>query len=459
MDGLVIQTHMDGSATFASHLLNMMDLTTAAAKFHGQFLTQKRQDVLKTYIQSQDKAGWTAYIEDLMKKNPEEAVTMNQYTSHVFSSIDKQRAADEAAVQRQMQSAYAQQKKAYKEQQEQSDVQTAIDAWMQGGDSVNGRLINRMGIKAESASPVFLAKFQELVANDDFDGMMQLLSIPLTCANDLKKMIVARIETDLNSLRRDNAENVSEATKQQLSFYAKNADSFAPHLDSKLVGQLQILQTLSEMEGGVTGGLRDYAVYRTTPEAKRKEARQAAKYYIDETIYEAEGIQELGGGYTSVPVYANADVEEDVLTMATVLGCLGLTGDEALNKAAETYAGKYLMWRGAAIPVSVADGLKYEGVPEPRLFLERALEDWAGDYPVARYDRRSRTFYFGGGAPAVSLRDLYENAKIIYESYRHSEPSVLEGDTPLSVGEINEAREDKMGVPADYAGIVSQMTD
>ena len=461
MGGLVVQTHMDGSATFAANLLNMMDLTTAAAKFHGQFLTQQRQDAVKTYIQGQDKAGWTAYIEGLLKTNPEEAVVMNQYTNHVFSSIDRQRAADEAAARRQMQSAYTRQDAAYKAQQDQSDMQAAIDAWMHGGDSVTGQLINQMGIKKENAAPVYLAKFQELVTNDDFDGMMQLLSLPLSCAGDLKKMIGARIETDLNGLRPDNVAGVDEATAQRLSFYAKNADSFAPHLSDKLVGQLQILQTLSEMEGGITGGLADYAVYRSTPEAKRKEARQDAEYYIEgENVYDVEGIQELGGGFTTVPVTSNADVSEDVLTMATVLGCTGMTGDEALNRAAEMYAGKYVMWRGAAIPVGVLDGLKYEGVPEPRLFLERALEDWAGDYPDARYDRRSRTFYFMDGAPALSLRDLYENAKILYAEQRDSRAEdVPRNDTPLSVDEINAAREDRMGVPAAYEGIVSQMTD
>lgn len=454
MDGLTIQTHMDGSITKASGLLNMMDVTSNAAKFNMQFTSQETANTVRNFIQRRDVDGWYAYIENLRKTDPEAALNMNQYTAYVRSHIEQQQRSERAADQRRMEKAYKEQQKAYKSQAEATAASNILDKWLDGQDFYDGRLIKTYPIKKENIEPVFLAKIAEAVQDNDMDRVGRLLTIPLTCASDLKITFNAEVKRDLFTLRPDNVDAVDDGTKARLSFYAKNANGFETHLSDEVIKELQTLQTLSEVNGGITEGLRWYATYRGTPEASRKEWRGQVESSIRSRLTVIDGIQALGGGYSTISVFSDPSVREDVLTMATALMCAGnMSPEEALNESASYVAKNYLVWRNCAIPMGVLDGLKCEGVAEPRMWLEAALEEWAGDYDTPVYNRHAHTFFFGSGG-SISVRDLYENAKILRDEAAASQQDNAktpkgDNDTTLTPKQVNAYLLERVGVDAE----------
>lgn len=462
MDGLIVQTHMDGTGQKASELLNMMDVTSQAAKFNAQFLTKETRDMIQSYVQREDVDGWLANIERLRQENPEEAVRLNQYTATVLSKIDRQKQVRETADRRRMEKALQQQEKTNEQMMEQGLASTAIDAWLNGGDGVNGKPIKSLGLKKENVEPVFLQNFYNLLGKGDYDGVMQLLSIPLPCSSDLKSTLKARMNANFLGVTPEAVADgrMTQEMRDTLEFCAGNANAIEAHFGGDIAKKAGVLQTLVDVYGSFDEGLKYFAVYNSTPEEKRKAYKDKVGYAVSSTVYDVEGIKKLGGGDSSLTVFDNPDVESDVTNAAVALSCCGLSPDDALNEAAGRYAEKFFDFRGTPVPVGIVDALGARGIPSPRYWLNEALEQYAGDYDTPRYDRQGRRFLFGTNAP-LSLEDLYDNAEILFRAEAEKEPAKpsATNDTTFTVDELNEQRKDRMGVPDTVEEQIERLVD
>ncbi len=459
MDNLVIQTHMDGSTRKASELLNMMDVTSQAAKFNNQFITKETNDMLKDYIQREDVDGWLANIERLRQENPEEAVRLNQYTPTVLSRVESQRNAREAAQRRQMEHDYKTQQTAYEIQAQQSTAARAIDAWLGGGDGVDGMPIKSLNIKKDNAEPVFLNTFYNLLGKGDYDGVMQLLSIPLTCANDLKGTLKARMNANFLGVTPEAVADgkMTQEMRDTLEFCAGNANAVEAHFGSDIAKKAGVLQTLVEVHGGFDEGLKYFAVYNSTPDEQLSSFKSKVGAVISTGYSDIDGMPALGGGYSSMTMFDNPDVEADVTTAAVALCCSGLSPEEALNEAATSYSEKFFDFRGTPVPAGVVEGLGLRGIPSPRYWLNAALEEYAGDYDTPRYDRRGRRFLFGTNA-SLSLDDLYDNAELLFNSRTEQERRET-NDTTMTLEDVNTARQELMGTPDTFEEQVHELVD
>ena len=448
MDGLTIQTRMDGTEEKASSLLNGQTYATMAAEYNRHFLTKELNDTINRYIEAEDADGWFSLVEEKRETDPDNALTYAQYTSHVLNAIRANQKSRAKAHERQLKADLKEQQRAAEAVERNRTANQAITNWMNGGDSVNGVYLKSLGLKPEDVREPMMNTLNHLIANEDIDGVICLMSIPLPGADDVKKTIRARMQTNFECVTTTSIENprFREGVKDALLFCAHNANAMEGLFGEKVAREAMTLQLLTDTSGSFDDGLSFYAAWHSTPEETRRAFKAQAEGIIDQQQFKLRDMKGLEGGEKDCTVFDNPDLERDITQMAAALLVKGYGSPKAaVEAAAEKVKDNFYLFRGTAIPKSCLNIIPGEN---PH-YLADALKEWAGDDVLfCRYNRQSQTFSFGEGAPELTLFHAQQNAIIIGEEKERelAEKRVNAAYTTLTAEELNQSNQEKMGL-------------
>lgn len=447
MEALTIQTRMDGTEVKANTLLNMQTYATMAAEYNRQYLTKELRDTISDYIKREDADGWLAMVEETRENNPDYAPTYEQYTKYVLNHIEEAQKSRARAAERQLREALKAKEQADKVAIAHDYVVRAINSWMNLGDSVDGIFIKSLPVKADDVRGPLMEALQKQITDDNLDGVIRLMAIPLPGANEVRDTIKADMREKLNAITPALLENPARKASfnDMLLFCAANVNAMEGLFGEDVAKAARVLKLLTDLSGDFDIGLSQFAVWNTTPMDTRRAYKAQVEGQIDNLQYTIPEMPLLDGGRTDFSVFDNPDIEGDIATCATALCCQGYTAEMAVSIAGAKVKENFFLFRGAAIPAGCLTGIR---VPNPRLSLAKALEEWAGDYPYCCYKRQTQEFLFGENPP-LKLSDAQENAMIWWENEqaaqmeRAAQADVSE-ETTLTAAEINQTNRARM---------------
>lgn len=451
MNNLDIQTSIDGSTVKAADLLDMQSYATQAMKFRGQFMTKNLFDTMQSYIENKDGAGWQALVDS--KQGTDEYPIYAAQTGHVLSSIKSQIEADKRKQEREMERRYRQKDTDNKTELSTNEATGAIDAWLNGDTEYCGVPISAISTKAPILYSAFTQKLANLVANDDWDGVVRLMDYPKATAfretlkhDILNKFNAVKVTGDNNDI------TIDSTLAHTMQFFTSNANQLESMFGKEVAEKATQLQALASVNpDDFQSALRQFAIWNSATDDMKSSAKDA----IDEVInnnndyYDVEGIEDISGAPSRLEITNNGDIEGRFNRIASMFYICGMSADEAVSSAGSAIADNYVTYRGCALPKGIFKDLVGDG---SRDYFERALEDQFYEADFIRYDPDNQIFYgtFSDGTTLpVYLSDIRENAKVLYlqdyEDYvaQQNAPADTDKNTDMTVDEVNNAREDK----------------
>lgn len=421
LDGVTFQTTLTGENVTLGQVLDRASLGDMADKWNAQFLDKETYDMVQDHIQREDKDGWFAMVEAMRATDPNRALQLERYTPSVMSGVDKKIEADRKAQEKAQREALLRQQKTNENKVKESYHELVYDAILKDKDYVtlpDGRTIPTRSAKIdkEQGVPFFTQKFlQHLDAGDKESAMKLLMS---NSCKDIREEVSSRFKADMAMLT---SEKLSDPKymgrmKKEMEFISEYANIVELYLGENIAKHGQVMASFANIYGDFDTGLSMYARYKDTDATTREEYKSSVNTLIDSTVYDMDEVTNLEGGTSTISVYGNPDVKNDILLMATALRCCGMDDENALNTAASQFRDRYVTFRGAVIPKAVLTGIQGRCGEKPIYWLGKALEQYAGDYDTPRYDREKQMFYFGTNEP-LRLSDLYNNAEILYRDY------------------------------------------
>lgn len=427
MAGLTIQTHMDGTVSTADTLLDMQTYASMAAAYNRQFLTKELRTTILDHIQREDADGWLTMVERTRKDAPDDALTYEKYTPYVLSHIESAQTARTRAAMRQMKEDLKAKEAADKAAIANDYVVRALRNWKNYGDSVDGIFIKSLPVKADDVRAPLMEALQQEIADGNLDNVSRLMAIPLPGASEVRDTIKSNLKTTLRVATPTLLENPAAKANMRdaLLFCSANANAMETLFGSDVAKSAGVLKLLTDLSGDFDTGLSQYAVWNTTPEDTRKAYRAQIETHMDSEHYTIRDMPLLDGGRRDFSIFDNPDIEGAVATCATALCCQGYAPETALTIAGEKIKDNFFLFRGTAVPAGCLAGIRTQN---PRYYLAKALEEWAGDIPYCRYNRQSQEFQFGEN-PSLPLADAQQNAMVIYEK-EQEEKAARQKETP-----------------------------
>ena len=424
LDGVTFQTTLTGETVTLGQVLDRSALGDMADKWNAQFLDKETYDLVQDYIQRKDKDGWFAMVEAWRTVDPNKALALEKYTPAVMSGVDKLVEAERRAEEKAQKEALRRQQKKNEKKVKESFHELVYDAILKDKDYVtlpDGRTVptHSAKIDKEQGVPFFTQKFLEHLNAGEKESAMKLL-MSSNC-KDIREEVASRFKADMAMLTSDKLSDPKYLgrMKKEMEFISEYANVVELYLGENIAKHGQVMASFANIYGDFDTGLSMYARYKDTDETTRSAYRDGISALIDTTVYDMDEVDNLEGGQSTISVYGNPDVKNDIMLMATALRCCGMDDENALNTAAAQFRDRYVSFRGAVIPKAVLTGIQGRCGDKPIYWLSAALNEYAGDYDTPRYNRREQKFYFGTNAP-LRLSDLYNNAEIKYRQYMES---------------------------------------
>ena len=439
MNNVTVMSNLDGSTVNAASMLDMQTMRTAAADYNKQFMTQQKLDTINQYVKSKDLQGYLQKLTQMRQDDPDGAREFASLYAPISSGIATAQR-EEAARQRVLlQEQLKAQAKAAEQAQKQQTANGVLQAWMGGGNMYNGKPIQAYDIKSDVLYPQFLQKFAECVGNQDMDSMSRLMALPQ--AKDFKNSISADLVSQLDNLKPSDDGSVATSDKMAslLQFVATNPDSCEHLLGKEVSSRAKMLKSFVDMEGGdFESGLKDFAAYNTVDSDTKESFKGQVSSRMGSTGYTADNVPVLGGGTTSIPVYANPEMEDAAVNLASALACQSLPVDTALNQVGSIISNSYYAYKYAYIPKGVLNDI---GTNDDEGFFKQSLDFYTGDADNVRYDRATQIFYYSDddGRHNVSLGAIRSKARELAEA-TYNNPST--NNTDMSADDANAQRQD-----------------
>lgn len=409
MERVTVISHMDGTEEKMSDLFDMHDIGQRALANNLKYASTQKEKWLKEYGDGKKYDAFLQETEEMRWTNPEEYQLRQSIMGQVQSRQERKKA-EEAAARREkarLEALKANQSKG--KVSDAGDLSSLMDMWLQRGNMWNGKPISSVKVDDESFYPVLLAKTQEMIANDDAEGLNLLMSMPQ--ANNLRKSIGDVYSSMLDNLTiGDNGyvnldDPANNHVANMLNMLQSNPAVFEACFGSGLANRVQSIKTLQEVfgdpnSGSFAEGLTYYVTFSRLPQADRQEWKRQAKDYIEDSlvVYTAEGAQNLNpnqGGSETINLTNDADSKNMLIDTTAILMSRGYDVDSAVNRVGNSVRNNFYAYRGSTIPKSVVLNLGM-GAGADRKYFQTALDNETdNDYDVTiSYDRANQLFYF-----------------------------------------------------------------
>lgn len=409
MERVTVISHMDGTQEKMSDLFDMHEIGQRALANNIKYASTQKEAWLKKYGDGKKYDEFLKETEEMRWTNPDEFALRQSIMGQVYAR-EKQKKAEEAQARReQARLAAIKAAKAKGKVSDPDDLNDLISIGLQRGNMWRGKPLSSVQVDEEAFYPVLLAKTQELIANDDAQGLSLLMSLPQ--AKNLRKSIGDAYANTLDSLtigddgfvHLDDPANANVAN--MLNMMQSNSAVFESCFGSQLANRVQTIKTLQEVfgdpnSGSLVQGLTYYATFSRLPQADQQEYKSQARSYIenDVVVYTSEGAQNLNpnqGGSETINLTNDADSKNLLVNTTAVLMSRGYGVDDALNRVGDSVRNNFYAYRGATIPKSVVLNLGM-GSGADRKYFQTALDNETdNDYDVQiTYDRSNQLFYF-----------------------------------------------------------------
>lgn len=364
-DNITIQTSIDGSTTKLSDVLDKQLYRTAAAKYNASYLSQSHYETAQKYIKM-GKKGLTSWLGAVDSATPEERLWMAPLTSYIKGEIEKNENRQIANMKYQLQHGLGANggKGKGKPLNDPKDVNTILDNWMNYQEMVNGMPITSYKIDDTALYQQFLPKVQQLMADEDYDGLSRLLSLPQ--ANDLRSTLSSNFSSILSNLRpTDEWEYGTSAggnasLKQLLMFMNRCPNLIAANFSDSLAADAYTLNSLVSANGE-DAGFRLFAVYNTTDKETKEDA---AKEFDDDGFVDKsiDGVSRIAtNGLKTEDMGLSSDANSLLIPMVrrqfVAYKCTGMNDDDAWMKVKSALAQNFYAYHEGLYPKSLANNM------------------------------------------------------------------------------------------------------
>ena len=424
LDGLVVQTNMDGTSTKASELLDLQTLSTQNAMFNRQFLNQEVLDFRNKYIKSGDIKGAMQYVDEKWKADPDRA---NAFASQ----IDGMNAQIDADKRRKQTERVASANSMSKNNMQVATLKHHLAAWLNGSEVVDGSITASLsGVPDDVKNSVMLEQLQYVLNPNnepDMSGATRAQYVAKTMSfppfSHLRNSVIANYTQSIHNLVPNGDRSIpqSDNAKRLVSMYNAAPQLFADAWGNELASSVGAISSLANSRGDIDAGIADFAVYNALDDETKSKNKAAVEHNL--AGYTIEGMQNLDGTSYTPLVSSNSQFAEALSIQAQVYMAFN-NGDAvaSINRAAENMKSNYVYYHGAFIPKGAYAG-NTQSDSEAYFFekgMERAIynqkenvSDAEAEATQVRYDSIAQKFYIGDSI--VSLSTIRKYAKEAYD--------------------------------------------
>lgn len=367
-DKVIVQTGMDGTKTKLSDILDMQMYRTAAAKYNASYLSEAHYKEAQKYIKIGGDKGLTAWLQKVDASTPEERMWRNPLTNYIKGEIEKNENRAEAARKYSLTHSLGAGggKSNATKLTDPKDASTLISKWMNYDEMVNGVPISSYKVDATTLYNQFLPAMQQLMADEDYNGLSRLLAMPQ--AKDLRESITANLSSVLDNLHpTDEWEYGTNAggndnLKQLLLCMSKQPQIFTANFSGSLAADALVLSKLVAANGGNTDiGFRMFANYKVAA----KETREAADSDFDSGGFIDQGIEGVTriatNGLTSEDMGLSSENNALLIPMMKqqyiAYRCIGLGSDTAWANVKSTIVQNFYAYHNGLYPRDLANNM------------------------------------------------------------------------------------------------------
>ena len=457
-DNVTVQSHLDGTTTKASDLLNMQTYKTYAARFREQYMDKWKYDTIQDFVKKGDVNAVFQAQAWVKENDPDNLPIWNDITRSVVSQIEQKKREEEAERKRILRERMKLQQDGMKK----TDTYNTILTWANGGDMYNGRPISAVDIDKDTLYANLMPMLQEAMINNDFYRVDRLMRFPK--AQSIRKDIADNLLYSLDNIRLNGDGTVPEldsTTQNYLNFYVENANSAASIFGGDLADRIRMLSSLYQINNGnMQEAVRLFATYNSTDSTTKSDMRSSINAYINKNGTAIPAMMILGddnvlGESGTVPFYITGSVkmQNAITDLATVYKLQGMSDQQAVNTACQQVQNNFVQYRHAIIPRGAYARLRdYTTDRDDRCYFVRALESvckkvseaYTADVTV-EYNEDEQMFHFNHPYDKQfnTHRSLAEIRQLAGERFDHdlewaqNNPKQAEA---LNVDEINAQR-------------------